>query len=424
MSKLKAIRGMNDILPEQSALWQYLENTVKSTLQQYGYQEIRLPIVEHTELFKRSIGDVTDIVEKEMYTFKDRNDESLSLRPEGTAGCVRAAQEHGLLYNQTQRLWYAGPMFRYEKPQKGRYRQFHQIGIETFGWNGPDIDAEIIALTARLWEKLGIADKVELQLNSIGSLEARQNYQLVLVDYLNQNKDKLDEDSIRRLDKNPMRILDSKNPDVQAALDDAPKLEDFLDEDATLHFEQLKQRLDAIRIPYVINPRLVRGLDYYNHTVFEWVTDSLGAQGTICAGGRYDGLVKQLGGRETPAVGCAMGVERLLLMLEHLQTKAQLATVPHIYCIAQGENAALFIQKIAEQVRTINDTIRVIQHCGGGKFKTQMKKADQSGATLAFIVGDTEVENQQISVKFLRETKEQITVSAQDLESALPEWLN
>ncbi len=423
MSKIKAIRGMNDILPENTALWQLLERLVRQTLLQYGYQEIRLPIVEHTELFKRSIGDVTDIVEKEMYTFNDRNDESLSLRPEGTAGCVRACEEHGLLYNQTQRLWYAGPMFRYEKPQKGRYRQFHQIGIETFGWQGPDIDAEIIALTARLWKKLGIIDQVELQLNSIGSLEARHIYQKSLVNYLQNHKDQLDEDSLRRLDKNPLRILDSKHPQVQAVLDQAPVLADYLDDEAKQHFAELKDRLDTMGITYTVNPRLVRGLDYYNHTVFEWVTTTLGAQGTICAGGRYDGLVQQLGGKATPAVGCAMGVERLLLMLGHLQTKAETDVQPHVFFVAQGDTEQV-MQKISEQLRDQMPSLRIIQNCGGGKFKNQMKRADASGAKLAFILGEEEISSQQITVKFLRESKEQITVSTQELIQQLPAWLS
>ena len=365
MSKrIKAIRGMNDILPQDSAVWQYLESTVRQLLNQYSYGEIRLPIVEYTDLFKRSIGEVTDIVEKEMYTFLDRNQESLTLRPEGTAGCVRAGEEHGLLYNQVQRLWYMGPMFRYEKPQKGRYRQFHQIGVETFGLAGPDIDAELIMLTAGLWKALGIADRVTLQLNSLGSNEARAEFRDALVAFLQQHAEQLDADSQRRLESNPLRVLDSKDEATQAILKHAPSLHDYLDEESSLHFEQLKATLDAAGVSYEINPNLVRGLDYYCKTVFEWVTDALGAQGTVCAGGRYDGLVQQLGGKSTPAVGFAMGIERLVLLLEACDVVGHINPAPDVYIISEDSIQGLLL---AERVRNQLPALRVQCHCGGGK---------------------------------------------------------
>ncbi|KJJ58494.1 histidinol dehydrogenase, partial [Vibrio cholerae] len=310
---IQAIRGMNDCLPTQSPLWQKVEGVVKNVISAYGYSEVRMPIVEMTHLFSRAIGEVTDVVEKEMYTFEDRNGDSLTLRPEGTAGCVRSGIENGLLYNQEQRLWYMGPMFRHERPQKGRYRQFHQCGVEVFGLDGPDVDAELIMMTARLWRELGIAQHVRLELNSIGSLEARANYRTALIDYLEQYQNVLDEDCKRRMYTNPLRVLDSKNPDVQAILGDAPQLSDYLDAESKQHFAGLCELLDAAGIEYTVNQRLVRGLDYYNRTVFEWITESLGSQGTVCGGGRYDGLVEQLGGKPTPAVGFAMGLERLVL---------------------------------------------------------------------------------------------------------------
>ena len=411
--KIQAIRGMNDILPEQSVVWRYLENTVKDVLGRYGYGEIRLPIVEYTDLFKRSIGEVTDIVEKEMYTFEDRNGESLTLRPEGTAGCVRGAEEHGMLYNQVQRLWYTGPMFRYEKPQKGRYRQFHQIGVETFGLKGPDIDAEVILLTARLWKDLGLFDHVTLQLNSLGSSEARATYRAELVSYLEARKDQLDEDSLRRLKTNPLRVLDTKDPKTQAVLADAPSLVDFLDEDSRDHFAGLTAMLDAAGIAYEINPRLVRGLDYYCKTVFEWVTTSLGAQGTVCAGGRYDGLVEQLGGKSTPAVGFAMGIERLVLLLDAAGLSDQIKSAPDFYVVGSGPETV----PLADYVRDVLPSASVLCHCGGGKFKKQMKKADDSGAQFALIIGEDEVLNGQVTVKFLREQKDQITISKDDLQA-------
>lgn len=393
MAKIKAIRGMNDILPEQTPVWQYLEGTVKEVLDAYGYSEIRMPIVEQTGLFKRSIGEVTDIVEKEMYTFDDRNGDSLTLRPEGTASCVRAAEEHGLLFNQMQRFWYQGPMFRYERPQKGRYRQFHQIGVETFGMAGSDIDAEIILLSARLWKKLGLLDSVTLQLNSLGSNEARETYKNALVEYLEQRKENLDEDSVRRLDSNPLRILDSKNPEMQALLADAPVLSDYLDDESKTHFSELTSMLDAAGIAYEINPRLVRGLDYYCKTVFEWVTDKLGAQGTVCAGGRYDGLVKQLGGRPTPAVGFAMGVERLILLLETLDLIPDAVKQPFdLYLAAEQKGIQPQVVLLADQLRDHFAGLRVRIHCGG--LKNISQKAQQTGAPLVLIVKQTD--NQQL----------------------------
>lgn len=413
--KIQAIRGMNDILPEQSAVWQYLEATVADLLKRYSYQEIRMPIVEQTALFKRSIGEVTDIVEKEMYTFEDRNGDSLTLRPEGTAGCVRAGEEHGLLYNQIQRLWYKGPMFRHERPQKGRYRQFHQIGVETFGMSGPDIDAELIILSARLWKELGLYDSVTLELNSLGSSEARAEYRTALVEFLSARKDELDEDSQRRLETNPMRILDSKDQNTQALLDGAPVFEDYIDQESKEHFEQLCSMLDAAGIEYKLNPRLVRGLDYYCKTVFEWTTTELGSQGTVCAGGRYDGLVEQLGGRATPAVGFAMGIERLILMLQTLDViPDHVSNQPQIFIAAVGEGMATHGLLLGEMLRE-KTNYRTQMHCGGGSFKNQIKKADKSGASIALILGENEVTNGEVAVKFLREARDQETVSISGL---------
>lgn len=403
--KIASIRGMNDILPSDTPLWQWFEGKVAQLLQRYGYSEIRTPIVEQTDLFRRSIGEVTDIVEKEMYTFEDRNGDSLTLRPEGTASCVRAAEQHGLLYNQIQRLWYKGPMFRHERPQAGRYRQFHQVGVEAFGMAGPDIDSELILLTRRLWQELGLEDQVVLQLNTLGSLEDRAAYRAALVAFLNQHYDALDEDSQRRIERNPLRVLDSKNLGTQEILRDAPELMDYLSEESAAHFNQLTTLLDAAELAYEINPRLVRGLDYYSHTVFEWVTDALGAQGTVCAGGRYDGLVEQLGGRATPAVGFAMGIERLILLLE--QQGQAIHNVPHVYVVADEIQAALLL---AEHVRTQAPELRVLTHCGGGSFKSQLRRADRSGAYVALIVGAEEAANNTVSIKPLREPGEQNTV--------------
>ncbi|MFV3089982.1 histidine--tRNA ligase [Pseudomonas sp. GW6] len=414
MSKsLQAIRGMNDILPEQTPAWRYLESTLVSLLDGYGYKEIRLPIVEYTELFARGIGEGTDVVDKEMYTFLDRNEESLTLRPEGTAGCVRAVLEHGLSGGgQVQKLWYAGPMFRYEKPQKGRYRQFHQVGVEAFNLPGPDVDAELIVLTWRLWKKLGLSDAVTLQLNSLGSSEARAAYRDALVAYLQQRFDQLDEDSQRRLTTNPLRILDSKNEATQAVLVGAPTLGDYLDEESRLHFDGVKARLDAAGIRYQINHKLVRGLDYYNRTVFEWVTDKLGAQGTVCAGGRYDGLVAQLGGKATPGVGFAMGVERLVLLLETLDLlPAKLNRAADVYVCAFGEAAELAALTLTERLRDELPGLRLLLNSGGGSFKSQFKKADKSGARYALILGDDELAGRVVGCKPLRDDSEQQSVA-------------
>ena len=413
--KIQSIRGMNDLLPEQSATWQYLERTVAQVLASYSYREIRFPVLEQTELFKRAVGEVTDIVEKEMYSFDDRNGDSLSLRPEGTAGCVRACTQNGLLHNQTQRLWYTGPMFRHERPQKGRLRQFHQIGVEAFGLTGPDIDAELLLVTARLWKLLKIDHAVTLQINSLGTAADRATYRAALVDYLTARRDQLDEDSQRRLESNPMRILDSKNPDTQALLNQAPELKDFIDQESRDHFAQLCAVLDAAGIAYEVNPRLVRGLDYYSKTVFEWVTSSLGAQGTVCAGGRYDGLVEQLGGKPCPGVGFAMGVERLVLLLDELgAVPDSVGQALDLYLVAVGnvEQQALVL---AENLRSDCPEIRLECHCGGGSFKSQIKRADKSGARIALILGEDEAAAGTVGVKYLREDRPQETVAQSDL---------
>ncbi|MCB1921141.1 MAG: histidine--tRNA ligase [Candidatus Competibacteraceae bacterium] len=416
--QFQAIRGMNDILPAESAHWQLLETITREVLTAYGYQEIRLPLVEKTELFARSIGEVTDIVEKEMYTFDDRNGESLTLRPEGTAGCVRACIEHGLLHNQMQRLWYAGPMFRYEKPQKGRYRQFHQIGAEAYGMAGPDIDAELIALTARLWRRLGIRE-VTLQLNSLGSSAARAAYREQLVAYFTVRQGELDEDSQRRLRTNPLRILDSKHPTMQAVIAEAPSLLDHLDAESRIHFEALQGLLDTAGIAYEINPRLVRGLDYYSQTVFEWVTDTLGAQGTICAGGRYDGLIEQLGGQAVPGIGFAMGLERLVAMLM-AAGQAGADPAPHAYLIAVGDTAQRAALALAERLRDALPALRLRMNCGGGGFKAQFRRADHSGARFALILGEDEVNAGALAIKPLRESRsEQLTLS----QDQAADWL-
>ena len=421
MKNLQAVRGMNDILPADSALWQYLESTVARLLAGYGYQQIRLPIVEPTELFQRSIGEVTDIVEKEMYTFADRNGDSLTLRPEGTAGCVRAMLEHGLLGGGvSHKVWYTGPMFRHERPQKGRYRQFHQVGVEAFNLKGPDIDAELIILSWRLWQQLGLNEAVTLELNSLGTSDDRARYREDLVAYLRARFDQLDEDSQRRLDSNPLRVLDSKNPDTQALLVDAPKLADYLNEEARAHFDGLRALLDAAGIPYVINPRLVRGLDYYGLTVFEWVTDKLGAQGTVCAGGRYDGLVSQLGGKPAPAVGFAMGMERLLLLIETLdKVPAELSRQVDVYLVTLGDGTQQAAIRLAEQLRDALPELRLVVHCGGGSFKSQFKKADKSGALHALILGEAEAAAGQVGVKPLRADGEQVNMAWADVPQHL-----
>lgn len=415
---IQAIRGMNDYLPEETALWQRIEGTLKQVLGGYGYSEIRLPIVEQTPLFKRAIGEVTDVVEKEMYTFEDRNGESLTLRPEGTAGCVRAGIEHGLLYNQEQRLWYIGPMFRYERPQKGRYRQFHQLGAEVFGLQGPDIDAELILLTARWWKALGIAEHVKLELNSIGSLEARANYRDALVAFLEQHVEVLDEDCKRRMYSNPLRVLDSKNPEVQALLNDAPRLSEYLAEESRAHFAGLCELLAQAGIPYTVNERLVRGLDYYNRTVFEWVTTSLGAQGTVCAGGRYDGLVEQLGGRATPAVGFAMGLERLVLLVQAVNPEFKAPSAIDVYVISSGAGTQSAAMQLAEQVRDAAPQLKLMTNYGGGNFKKQITRADKWGARIALILGESEVAAQQVVVKDLR-SGEQETLAQSEVAARL-----
>ncbi|MBQ0799773.1 MAG: histidine--tRNA ligase [Porticoccaceae bacterium] len=410
LKAIQSLRGMNDLLPDQSPVWQYLESSVARHLQSYGYREIRFPILETTELFKRSIGEVTDIVEKEMYSFPDRHDESVTLRPEGTAGCVRACTQNGLLYNQIQRLWYCGPMFRYERPQKGRLRQFHQIGAEVFGLDGPDIDAEILVMTDRLWRELGIRDQVTLQLNSLGDSASRASYRAALLEYLEQHRDALDADSLRRLDSNPLRILDSKIEQTQVIVANAPVLLDYLDEESREHFDALCTLLDSMAVSYEINPRLVRGLDYYGKTVFEWVTDSLGAQGTICAGGRYDGLVEQLGGKPTPAIGFGMGEERLALLLDAAgAVPDSIARQLDVYLLAVGDVAAQALS-LGEQLHQACGGLRIQRHCGGGSVKSQMKKADKSGAEIALILGEDEVAAGQVTVKYLRGQAEQQTL--------------
>ena len=408
---------MNDILPGETSRWQYLEDTLREVVHAYGYQEIRLPVLEKTELFKRSIGEVTDIVEKEMYTFDDRNGDSLSMRPEGTASCVRACMQHGLLHNQVQRLWYAGPMFRHERPQKGRYRQFHQIGIEAFGMAGPDIDAEIIFMSARMWQRLGLQGAV-LQINSLGSVAARAVYRSALVDYLRAHEDALDEDSRRRLDSNPLRILDSKNPAMQGLIEAAPRLPDYLDDESREHFARLCTLLDAAGLEYEINPRLVRGLDYYSNTVFEWVTDQLGAQGTICAGGRYDGLVEYLGGKPTPAFGFALGLERLLALLEAGNIGIPVQQ-PHVYLVLSGQAAVQRGMVFAEQLRDAVPGLQLQSNCGDGSFKSQFKRADKSGAQLALVMGDDEVAQGNVILKSLRDESGQTTLARQDVAARL-----
>lgn len=406
---IKAIRGMNDTAPTETPLWQWVEGKVRSVLANYGYSEVRMPIVESTPLFARAIGEVTDVVSKEMYTFWD-NDEQLTLRPEGTAGCVRAAIENGWSYNNEQRLWYMGPMFRHERPQKGRYRQFHQAGVEIFGIANPEIDAELIILTARLWKELGIDKDVTLQLNSIGSLQARANYRSALVEFLQNHTALLSDEEKERLVKNPLRILDTKNPELQKVLDDAPKLLDYLDDDSRAHFAQLCALLDSVGIAYEINPKLVRGLDYYNKTVFEWVTTALGAQGTVCGGGRYDGLVEQLGGHATPGVGFAMGLERLVLLVQEVNKNIQLPSAVDIYLVFAGEGTTVAAFQLAEKLRSELPHLRIMTHCSGGNFKKQFKRADKSGAKFALVVGESEVQNGQVVVKDLLGGTEQQTV--------------
>lgn len=411
---------MNDLLPAETGLWQFLEQQLGSLLQAYGYREIRFPIVEKTELFKRSIGEITDIVEKEMYTFDDRNGDSLTMRPEGTAGCVRAVLQHGLLNEGVQRLWYMGPMFRHERPQKGRYRQFHQIGAEVFGLSGPDIDAEMIMMTARFWKTLGL-NEVRLHINSLGNAQSRSRYRDSLVEYLQGHYEKLDDDSKRRLLSNPLRILDSKNPDMQPVIESAPRMGDYLDEASSAHFTELRERLDAAGIAYIVDDTLVRGLDYYSDTVFEWITDTLGAQGTICAGGRYDGLVSQLGGKDCPAVGFAMGLERLIGMLA---TTREVVQNPHAYFVAVGDSVQIEMQTFAEKLRDSLPALRLTVNAGGGSFKSQFKKADRSGSELALILGEEELAQGIVAIKYLRDSAaKQTTVAADELAGWLAQNL-
>ncbi|MHB8622389.1 MAG: histidine--tRNA ligase [Sulfuricaulis sp.] len=412
MSKaIQAVRGMNDLLPEAVERWQRIEAVAREVVHSYGYREIRLPILEKSELFARSIGNQTDIVEKEMYSFEDRNGENLTLRPEGTAGCVRAGIENGFLHNQVQRLWYAGPMFRHERPQKGRYRQFHQIGVEAFGIASPDLDAELILICARLWRSLGL-EGVTLQLNSLGTLDSRAAYRRELVRYLETKRDSLDEDSQRRLDKNPLRILDSKNPAMQAIIDDAPSLFEHLDEAARAHFERLGDYLRQAGVAFTVNPRLVRGLDYYTHTVFEWTTDRLGAQSAVCAGGRYDGLVEQLGGKPAPAAGFAIGIERLVELLGLPDDGAHKVS-PHAYVVMLGEIAEKPGLILGERLRDAG--LRVESNGGGGGLKAQLKRADRSGARFALLLGEEEVRNKTVTVKDMRNSESQTSVMQDNL---------
>ena len=408
---------MNDILPDVTGTWRYLETVVRDIVQSYGYAEIRLPLLEQTELFRRSIGEVTDIVEKEMYTFDDRNGESLTLRPEATASVVRAGITNGLLHNQRQKLWTTGPMFRYEKPQKGRYRQFYQFDVEALGYDGPDVDAELIIMCARLWRALGIS-RLTLEINSLGTPESRAGYRDALVEYFSSVKNKLDDDSIRRLEQNPLRILDSKNPDMQAIVAAAPLMLDFLDEESSEHFQSLKGLLDAAGVAYTVNPRLVRGLDYYSRTVFEWVTDALGSQGAVCSGGRYDGLVEKLGGKPTPAVGWAMGIERFVALYEACGGEAP-ADDADVYVVAVGENTLEQAFTIAEQLRDEVAGIKVELNLGGGSFKSQLKRADKSNAAFALILGEQEIVEKRVGLKPLRSTEDQSSVAFDELPATL-----
>jgi histidyl-tRNA synthetase len=420
--KIQSVKGMHDILNDRTSDWQYLEKTIQDILNRYGYQEIRTPLVEKTDLFERSIGEATDIVSKEMYTFPDRNGERLTLRPEGTAGTVRSLMQHGLYQNNALRLWYCGPMFRYERPQKGRTRQFDQVGAEVFGLPGPDIDAELIAMCERFWKELGLSG-FELQINTLGTSEARKNYRKVLVDYLSDHQTELDDDSRVRLHKNPLRILDSKNPQMQALINKAPSMADYMDGESIEHFDGLKQLLDACDISYTVNPRLVRGLDYYSKTVFEWITDELGAQGTVCAGGRYDGLIEHFGGKPVAGIGFAMGLGRLVELLGENEVRKQGQT-PHVYLIIAGDEAKTAGFRLAEQLKDELPGLRILMHCGGGSFKSQFKKADKSGAEIALILGEDELQKQTIGLKTLRREASQIELGWDKLATALQTELN
>lgn len=422
--RIQAIRGMNDIVPDKTSIWRRVEKVFEECLLSYGYEEIRFPLMESTQLFKRTIGEVTDIVEKEMYTFNDLNGDSITLRPEGTASCVRACIEHGLLHNQQQRLWYIGPMFRHERPQKGRYRQFSQLGVEAFGMSGSLIEIELIALCLRLWKALGFADSVQLHINTLGELSERQHYKTVLVNYFQDNFSALDEDSQRRLNKNPLRILDSKNPEMKTLIANAPKLMDVLGSESRHHFQSLCAGLDALGIPYVINPVLVRGLDYYGQTVFEWMTDQLGSQATLCGGGRYDLLVEQIGGAPTPAAGFALGIERIILLMETLNLVEDQKRKKHsIFIIATSETASLQGLILAENIRNAFPDFDVIMNASGGSFKSQFKKADKSGCRLALVLGEDEVAQSSVGIKDLRVETEQVIIKQDNLVQFLNEYL-
>ena len=420
MTKLQAIRGMHDILMHEIPKWQFVEESIKNILNQYGYKEIRLPILEKTELFKQTIGDNTDIVSKEMYSFDDKNKTSLTLRPEGTASCVRAGIEHGLFHNKTQRLWYMGPMFRYEKPQKGRQRQFHQLGVEAFGFKGPDIDVEQIMVCSRIWKKLNIKN-INLEINSLGSAQSRLNYRKILVDYFTAHKNKLDDDSLIRLKKNPLRILDSKNPDMKSLITNAPTINEYLDSESNNHFAEFKEILDNGDIKYNVNQKLVRGLDYYGKTVYEWTTCELGGQDTVCAGGRYDSLVEDHGSSSTPAVGFAIGIERLLELIN--LEKVTDNSIPHIYLLISGNKSKKRGLLLAEEIRDQEPFIKVLTNCGDGSLKSQFKKADKSSAEIAFILGEDELEKKQLTVKYLREEKPQITIKWNEISNFLNKTL-
>ena len=420
-TKPRTIRGMNDILPEASSTFRYLESVIQSIVASYGYSEIRLPLLEHTELFKRSIGETTDIVEKEMYTFLDRNGESLTLRPEATVGMMRAGMTNGLFHNQKQKLWTSGPMFRYEKPQQGRYRQFYQFDVEAIGYEGPDVDAELIIMSARMWQQLGIS-KIKLEINSLGIPEARASYRDALVEYFTGVKNKLDEDSIRRLEQNPLRILDSKNPDMQAIIEAAPMMLDYLDEESATHFSELRTLLDEAGVTYIVNPRLVRGLDYYSRTVFEWVTDALGSQGAVCSGGRYDGLVQKLGGRETTAIGWAIGIERLVALYKACGGQTPASDLD-VYIVALGEGALERAFVLAEELRDAIAGIKLEMNLGGGSLKSQIKRADKSGAEFALVLGEQELIDGCIGLKPMRSSDEQINIALEELAEKLKQKL-
>jgi histidyl-tRNA synthetase len=419
--KPRPVKGMNDVLPDQSGVWRHLESIIRGIVESYGYAEIRLPIVEHTELFARSIGEVTDIVEKEMYTFEDRNGESLTLRPEATAGMVRAGITNSLFHNQRRKLWTMGPMFRREKPQKERYRQFYQFDVEAVGFDGPDVDAELIIMCARMWRALGLG-RLTLEINSLGTSDGRARYRQALIEYFSSVKNRLDEDSIRRLETNPLRILDSKNPEMEEVNAAAPVMLDDLDAESADHFEGLKALLDAAGVSYTVNPRLVRGLDYYSRTVFEWITDALGSQGTVCAGGRYDGLVDKLGGRPTPAIGWAMGFERLVALYEACGGEAP-SGAPDVYMVAVGDGALEKTMAIAEELRDGIEGIRVEVNLGGGSFKSQLKRADKSGAEYALVLGEQELAEQRIGLKPLRSAEEQSSTAFSELVATLAQRL-